>query len=165
MRSDGLGSGIVDPLFVVINNGTNIVLAAYPTAVFEEADGPWLQNGKPWDWRLVYAIPAQQHTRPRTVFLYAKDFQFSAPQLVDDLFLEDNPVPLPLGMGIIEAAQLAGAAGYTGAIVATAVRWQVTHPATNEPQFIFTIPSQQVEVKVGIWSKKVTTVPIPPPAG
>ena len=163
MSSANQDFGIVDPLFVVVNNGAKLVLAAYPTAVFLEADGPWLQDGKLWDWRLVFGIPAQPGVRPRTVFLYAKDFQFSAPQLVDDLFLEDEPVPLPLEMGIIQAAQLAGQAGYTGAIVATAVRWQVTHPATEEPQYIFTIPSQGVEVKVGMRTKQVSTVPIPPP--
>jgi hypothetical protein len=163
MSEETAQAGIVDPLFVVVTNGTNRVLAAYPTAVFLEADGPWNQGGTRWDWRLVYGIPATHNSRPMTVFLYSKDFQFTQPQLVQDLFLEDDPVPVPLEMGVIEANRLAVAAGYTGAIVATSARWQVTHPATPEPQIIFTIPSQGVEVKVGMRSKKVTTVPIPPP--
>jgi hypothetical protein len=154
---------IVDPFFVVLNNGTRIVQGAYPSALFLEADSPWVQGADTYDWRLVYGIPADPPRRAETVFLYSKNFQFTAPQLVHDLFLESDPIPLPLRFGIIRAAAIKNQAGYTGDITATTVRWQVTHPATEEPQYIFRVPSIGLFVKVGINSEKVTTTPIPPP--
>ncbi len=158
------GSEIVDPLFVVLNNGTREVVSRWPTAKFLEADGPWIQDSVTWDWRLVYTIPASPGKRTETVFLYSRDFQFSAPQLVHDIFLESNVIPLPLKFGIIRAAAIKDQAGYIGQATVTTVRWQVTHPATEEPQYIFRVPSLGKFVNVGIYTEKVTTTPIPPPA-
>ena len=157
---------IVDPFFVVLNNGARIVQGAYPTSVFLEADSSWVgragavEESAGYDWRLVFGIPAAPPRRAETVFIYSKDFKFTPPQLVHDIFLEDNPIALPLGMGIIQAAALKQQAGYGGAITATTVRWATTHPATTEPQFIFEDPADGVFVKVGTNTGMVTTIPI-----
>lgn len=148
---------LVDPLFVVVNNGTRKVQAQFPQAVFLEADGPWEQDGKTFDWRLVYNLPGMP---VRTAFLYSLDFQFTGPEVVNDVFLESNPIPLPLAMGILRAARLAGQAGFTGQIVETTLRKAETHPATPEPQYIFAIPSQKVRVLVGVDTGKVTSQPL-----
>ena len=133
---------------------TEIARQGFPEAQFYEADN---NATRPNDWRYVYNDPA---TSPNsTVLVYQINGQFEAPRHIDEPFLEDRVIPLPIHLGLEQAELLARKAGYDEQITSTTLRWPL-YPGVDEPSYIFAMPSIHSFVFVGVYTHKVSTSPL-----
>lgn len=139
----------------MLNQANAIVQQSYPGAQFYEADLNIEMAGSPW--RFVFNDPS---TRPvnSTVILknYMGQFQLP-PQHIDQPWLEDRVIPLPIKVDLAKAQALAQQQ-YSGNITQITLRWPL-YPGVNEPSYIFTVPSRGGWVFVGVYSLTVSFEP------
>ena len=136
----------------MLNEANAIVQADYPGAQFYEADLNIQMAGSPW--RFVFNDPS---TKPNsTVILknYLGQFQLP-PTHIDQPWLEDRVIPLPINLDLATAEQLARNAGYSGNITQITLRWPL-YPGVYEPSYIFTMPVEGGWVFVGVYDHKVS---------
>ncbi|HYX26847.1 MAG TPA: hypothetical protein VFC23_22025 [Thermoanaerobaculia bacterium] len=140
----------------MLGEAARIVRKHYPGARFLEADVDYELFGS--GWRFVFDVPATSHKETHsTVILYNVMGQFQMPlQLVEAPWSGDQPIPLPLPVGLEEAEELSQQAGKNGAISSVSLRW-VLFPGIEEPHYILTIPDRDVQVFVGAYSRQVRT--------
>lgn len=141
----------------MLNEANAIVQQQFPGAQFYEADYSIQQ---PDTWRFVFNVPPNaSHNINTTAIVLNIGGQFSPVQHIDQPWLEDRVIPLPVLLSLNEAEALAQMAGFTGEIAAITLRWPL-YPGVNEPEYIFAIPSQSIRVFVGVYSHKVTSSPL-----
>ena len=80
-------------------------------------------------------------------------------QLVEAPWSGDQPIPLPLPLGVEEAEELAEKASRHGEITGASLRW-VLFPGIEEPHYILTIPDRDLQVFVGAYSRQVRAIPL-----
>lgn len=139
----------------MLNQANVIVRRSYPAAQFYEADLNIEMAGSPW--RFVFNDPST-HPVNSTVILknYLGQFQLP-PQHIDQPWLEDRVIPLPISLDLAEAETLARRQ-YSGNITQITLRWPL-YPGVNEPSYIFTMPTKGGWVFVGVYSRRVTFQP------
>ncbi len=135
-----------------------IVGKAHRGAQFYEADLNIAMAGSPW--RFVFNVPGAPGKINGTAILsnYMGKFQLP-PKFIDEPWVEDRIIPLPVRLDLSEAQNLAKQAGYGGHIAYITLRFAL-YPGVNEPSYVFGIPSQRVHVFVGVNSRKVSTQPM-----
>lgn len=143
----------------MLGEAFKIIRKHYPGARFLEADIDYEQFGS--GWRFVFDLPATTLKDTRsTVILYNVMGQFQMPlQLVEAPWSGDQPIPLPLPMGIEEAEELAEKATRHGEITGASLRW-VLFPGIEEPHYILTVPDRDLQVFVGAYSRQVRAIPL-----
>jgi hypothetical protein len=139
----------------ILNEAAGIVGASYPGSKFYEADYPSKEG--PNSWRFVFLGPPGPRTT--TVMLYYNSGSFGKPIFIDQPWLEDVVIPLPIQMGLEQATQLKNQAGYTSPASSITLRWPL-YPGVNEPYYIFAVPAQSVYVFVGVYDGTVHTQPL-----
>lgn len=139
----------------MLNQANAIVQQSYPGAQFYEADLNIEMAGSPW--RFVFNDPST-HPVNSTVILknYMGQFQLP-PQHIDQPWLEDRVIPLPIQLDLAKAQALAQQQ-YSGNITQITLRWPL-YPGVNEPSYIFTVPSRGGWVFVGVYSLRVSFQP------
>lgn len=143
----------------MLNEASTIVRQDYPGAEFYESSLNIQMAGS--GWRFVFNIPATGSGRTNTtVFLFNVMGQFQTPpQHIDQPWLEDVIIPLPIDLDLEQAVKLAAEQKFTGNIVNYTLRWAL-YPGVTEPSYILAIPSQNVRVWVGVYTQKVTSSPL-----
>ncbi|MFY9820069.1 MAG: hypothetical protein WAM82_01725 [Thermoanaerobaculia bacterium] len=143
----------------MLGSALKIVRKHYPGARFLEADIDYEQFGS--GWRFVFDVPATSLRETQsTVILYNVMGQFQMPlQLVEAPWSGDQPIPLPLPVGVEEAEELAQQAGRNGVVTSASLRW-VLFPGIEEPHYILTIPDRDLQVFVGAYSRQVRAIPL-----
>lgn len=139
----------------MLNQANAIAQQYYPGSQFYEADLNIQLAGSPW--RFVFNDPSTSPNSTVIVKNYLGQFQLP-PQHVDQPWLEDRVIPLPISLDLAVAEQLARNAGYSGNITMITLRWPL-YPGVNEPSYIFTMPAEGGWVFVGVYSRRVSYQP------
>lgn len=143
-----------DSFLDLLYRATQKVREKFPTAEFYEADQNTAQS--PQIWRFVYNVPPQGGATNTTAIIVADGGQLGPVQHIEQPWLEDRVIPLPIPTGLATAERLARAAGYDDPIASTNLRWPL-YPGVDEPLYIFAIPGDNVRVFVGVYTHRVTT--------
>jgi hypothetical protein len=142
------------PFLAVLDEANRIVRQQYPQAQFYEASRTLTVMGNPW--RFVFNDPS---TSPNsTVIIKWFGNEFGKPEHVDQPWLEDRVIPLPIKLDLSEAIKLAENAGYSGTITNQTLRWPL-YPGSDQPYYILAMPDHGAWVFVGVNDRKVTTHP------
>lgn len=139
----------------MLNQANQIVQKSYPGAQFYEASLNIEMAGSPW--RFVFNDPSTSPNSTVILKNYMGQFQLP-PQHVDQPWLEDRVIPLPINLDLATAEQLARQAGYSGNISAITLRWPL-YPGEYEPYYIFAMPVEGGWVFVGVYDRKVSFQP------
>lgn len=141
--------------FLSILDEANVnVQKEFTGAQFYEADNNQSRPGTPW--RFVFNVPAanSQEMNSTAFINYFPDLGIFGPiQHIDQPWLDNRVVPLPIALDLSEAKELVRKAGYTGDITVINLRWAL-YPGVNEPSYIFTMTTN-VHVFVGVYTKTV----------
>lgn len=138
----------------ILDEANTNVHKEFAGAQFYEADHNLTLLGAPW--RFVFNVPAAGSKGVNTTAIidYFPDRGiFGSVQHIDQPWLEDRVIPLPIPLDLSEAEALARKAGYTGNIAVINLRWAL-YPGVNEPSYILTM-SSNVHVFVGVYSRTV----------
>lgn len=133
----------------LLNQANAIVNTSYPGAQFYEADQANPTSG---NWRFVFNVPNSGKMNGTALLFYTAG-QFGKPQYIDQPWLEDRVIPLPIKMDLSTAEALAGKAGYPPPYENITLRWAL-YPGVYEPAYIFGRAGQFIFV--GIYDGKVT---------
>jgi len=147
------------PFLEMLNEAAQIVRKHYPGARFLEADINYELFGS--GWRFVFDVPATSlKDTHSTVILYNVMGTFQMPlQLVEAPWSGDQPIPLPLPLGLEKAEELAQKVGKHGMVSSVSLRW-VLFPGIEEPHYVLTIPDRDLLVFVGVYSQQVRATPL-----
>lgn len=140
----------------LLNQAVSLVTQRYPEAKLYEANGTagGTSGGAAAEsiqqWRFVF-----QNANNTSVMLnYAEGF-FQAPQLLEQPWLEDRVIDLPLKRSLEDAVTLLKQNGYTDSFTNVTLRYPL-YPGVAEPSYIFTIPARNSFVFVGVNTGQVT---------
>jgi hypothetical protein len=115
-------------------------------------------DGTPW--RFVFAGP---EPKGGTIFLKNVEGEFQLPpEFIDEPFLEDRAIPLPLTLDLADAQSLCDTEGCGGHPAFITLRWALS-PGVKEPQYIFSMGDTGKRCFVGVDTKTVQCEPIDPP--
>lgn len=143
-----------DPFLDLLYRATQKVREKFPKAELYEADQNTAET--PDVWRFVYNVPPEGGGANTTAIIVAKGGQLGPVEHVDQPWLEDRVIPLPIPTGLTTAERLARAAGFDDPIAYTNLRWPL-YPGVDEPLYVFAIPGDHVRVYVGVYTHRVTT--------
>lgn len=85
---------------------------------------------------------------------YAEGY-FQAPQFVQQPWLEDRVITLPLKRSLEDAVTLLKQNGYTESFTNVTLRYPL-YPGVTEPSYIFTVPARNSFIFVGVNTGQVT---------
>lgn len=133
----------------LLNQANTIVKQTYPTAELYEADQPDPKNG---NWRFVFNVPNTAKVNG-TALLWYMAGKFQKVQYIDQPWLEDRVIPLPIKLDLTKAQGLAMKAGFPPPYLNITLRWPL-YPGAYEPSYIFGTAAQFIFV--GVYDGKVT---------
>jgi hypothetical protein len=145
---------MADTFLDILNQANTIVKQSYPTAVFYEADQADPASG---NWRFVFNVPNPGKINGTALLFYVGGNFQKPPKYVDQPWLEDRVIPLPIKMDLGTAVNLATKAGYPAPYQNITLRWPL-YPGVYEPEYIF--GRGDLWVFVGIYDGKVSTAPV-----
>lgn len=146
-------------LLNLLNEAHTRVTKDYPAAEFYEADGTADSSVEPITdqinrWRFVFNDPSTQPNS--TVTITYQNGALGDPEHIDQPWLEDRVIPLPVAMDLPAAVGLMQQAGYNDPFSTVTLRY-VLAPNVTEPHYIFGLPQRQLWVFVGVNSGQVST--------
>jgi hypothetical protein len=145
----------IDDFLGLLNRAAAIVSAKYPQAQLYEADLDAQLIGSPW--RFVFNNPA---TAPNsTVFIKCFEGNFGDPYQVDEPWLEDLVIELPIALDLQVAWDLCASSGCGGKASAITLRYPL-YPGVKEPSYIFTQLTASRRCWVGVRSREVSCTPL-----
>ena len=142
----------------ILETATYLVQQVHPEAQLYEADGmpPHGQGRTAHDvnrWRFVFNDPS---TRPNsTVILFYEDGTYGNPLYIDQPWLEDRVIDLPLTMDLDHAVKLLRE-HYASAFSAVTLRYPL-YPGVQHPSYIFTLIDPPIHVFIGIGDHRVSS--------
>jgi hypothetical protein len=148
-----------DVFLEYLTEANKLVTARYPSAQFYEAD--LSHAGLPGaQWRFVFNDPS---TAPNsTVIIKRLEQGFGEPQHIDEPWLEDRVIQLPVKLGLEEARALCQTRGCGGQVTAITLRYPL-YPGVKEPSYILTMSAAGRRCWVGVNSREVSCTPIEGP--
>jgi hypothetical protein len=139
----------------MLNEANSIVQADYPGSALYEADLNLELDGSPW--RFVFRAG---EPKGGTVILKNFEGQFQTPpQYIDEPWLEDVVIPLPISLDLATAQSLCEQQGCGGQISTITLRWPL-YPGVTEPEYIFGMQDVGKRCFVGVNSQKVQCEPM-----
>ncbi|HJX29609.1 MAG TPA: hypothetical protein VJ885_17030 [Thermoanaerobaculia bacterium] len=157
MSGDATTSGNADTsvsFLGMLGQALMIVQQSYPSAQFYEADLNIEMAGSPW--RFVFNDPSTSPNSTVILKNYMGQFQLP-PQHISQPWLEDRVIPMPVTLDLAKAQAIAQQK-YSGNITQISLRWPL-YPGVNEPNYIFTMPTQGGWVFVGVYTQRVSFEP------
>jgi hypothetical protein len=139
----------------MLDEANSIVQSDYPGSELYEADLNLDLVGSPW--RFVFRAGGP---KGGTVFLKNFEGEFQTPpQYIDEPWLEDVVIPLPLSLDLQAAQQLCEQQGCGGQISTITLRYAL-YPGVTEAQYIFGMQDVGKRCFVGVNTKKVQCDPM-----
>ena len=147
----------------LLDQAYDIVSAQYPDVRLFEAFGIVGETGGTSQadivrWQFVYCDASVDCAA--TVILHWENGVFGNPEYVEDAWLEDEFIPLPLNSSIDDAVEIMSDAGYSGTFLNVTLRRPVGPVEAPEAYYIFRDQEDDLWVFVGVDSGEITTYPI-----
>lgn len=145
----------------ILSEAAALVQQTYPNAEFLDANGTpssGTATSEPDvdEWAFRFAIPEQEKA-PRTVTVDYQVGKFGNPVYDPNPFVGEDPIVLPIGMGLQKAIDLKCGAGDTAPFPSVSLVWPVA-PGNTEPYYVFPGSAKDHYIFVGTQSSTVREV-------
>jgi hypothetical protein len=147
-----------DTFLRYLTEANALVLAAYPSAQFYEADN-FNASAPGSQWRFVFNDPST--TPNSTIIIERLEQSFGKPRHIPDTWVGDRVIQLPISLGLAEARTLCEGAGCRGKVDEIVLRYPL-YPGVSEPSYILIMPAESQRGWVGVNTRQVRCERIEP---
>jgi hypothetical protein len=148
-------STVADVFLQTLEQANKLVLRQYPTAQFYEASRQVELRGSPW--RFVFNDPST--TPNSTVIIKRLERGFGEPEHINEPWLGDIVIDLPISLGLDEAYALCNAKDCGGDAGWVTLRF-ILYPGVTEPKYIITMTAERRRCFVGVRTRTVECQPM-----